>query len=126
VQIREQIRLRPPGDRLHLYRNYLVLSTGLDGFVSGGEHGLFVHEARVVSDYRYLVDGVEPRPIGVAAVSATGSVGYYVALPPGRQPGPPDAGSGLLIEDTQWTLELVIRRSILPPDADAPAPSTNG
>jgi hypothetical protein len=75
VQIREQIRLRPPGDRLHLYRNYLVLSTGLDGFVSGGEHGLFVHEARVVSDYRYLVDGVEPRPIGVAAARRPGRWG---------------------------------------------------
>lgn len=117
MQVREQIRLRPSGDRLHLYRNHLVLSTGLDGFVRAGEQGLFAHEARVISEFRYLINGHEARAVGVSAVSATQSLGYYVSVPPGRESGPPDRGSGLLIEDTQQTLELVIRRTLLAPPA---------
>jgi glycogen debranching enzyme len=104
--------LRPAPDRLHLYQNHTVFSTGLDGFIRGGEQGLFVQEARALSEYRYLIDASEPRPAGISAVSARESLGYYVALPPGRRSGAPDDGSGLLVEDTQQTLELTIRRTL--------------
>jgi glycogen debranching enzyme len=112
---RSLVTLRPSGDRFQLYRNHLVLSTGLDGFVRGGEQGLFAHEARVLSEFRYLINNEEPRPAGVSPVSATESLGYYVARPPGRPAGPPDRGSGLLLDDTQQTLELVVHRTIQPP-----------
>jgi len=106
------VALRPAGDRLHLHRNHTVLSTGLDGWIRGGEQGLFVHETRMLSDYRVLIDGRELRPVGVSALGAGESHGYYIALPPDRREGLPDQGSGLLIEDTQQTLELVVRRAI--------------
>jgi glycogen debranching enzyme len=89
-----------------------VLSTGLDGCIRGGEQGLFVHETRMISDYRYFVGEREPRPVGVSTVSARESHGYYVAFPPDRHPGPADQGSGMLIEDTQQTIELVVRRAL--------------
>jgi glycogen debranching enzyme len=107
------VALRPSGDRLHLYFNHTVLSTGLDGWIRDGEHGLFVHEARVLSDYRVFIGRKEPRPVGVSAIDARRSHGYHVCFPPDRRPGPADEGSGLLIEDTQQTVELVVRRGIV-------------
>ena len=109
------MQLRSGGDRFHLYCSHVVLSTGLDGFIRGGEQGLFAHETQVVSEYRYLVDDTEPRPVGVSAITARDSLAYYVILPPGRDRDAPDRGSGLLTEDTQHTLELKIRRRIEPP-----------
>ena len=111
------IVLRPSGDRLHLHLNRIVLSTGLDGMIRGGEQGLFAHETRMLSEWRYLVDDAEPRAVGVAAVSARASHGYYVAFPPGRSRGEPDHGSGLLVEDTQHTLEIIVRRRLDRPSA---------
>jgi glycogen debranching enzyme len=108
--------LRPSGDRFHLYRNHVVMSTGLDGFIRGGEQGLFAHEAQVLSEYRILIHGTELRPVGVSAITARESHGYYVILPPGRDAGAPDRGSGLLTEDTQHTLEVTIRRRIDAPE----------
>ncbi len=111
--------LRPSGDRLHLHWNHLVLSTGLDGFIRGGEQGLFADEARVLSVYRWLIDDVEPYPCGVAATSARESLGYYVAFPPDRPASQPDSGSGLLREGTQQTLALEVLRHLVPGDAAA-------
>ncbi|HEV8392740.1 MAG TPA: glycogen debranching N-terminal domain-containing protein [Vicinamibacterales bacterium] len=107
------VTLRPAGDQLHLHVNRLVLATGLDGFVRGGTQGLFAYEARVLSEYRYLVDEQELLPVGVSPISARASLGYYVAFPPGRDRGRPDQGSGLLIPDTQHTLELIVRRRLM-------------
>ena len=112
VQIDGLVALRPSGDRLHLYRNHTVLSTGLDGWIRDGEQGLFVHEARVLSEHRYLINQDEPRPAAVSAVTAHESLAYYTAVPPGRERGAPDRGSGLLVEDTQHTLELIVRRRL--------------
>ncbi len=91
----------------------------------GGEQGLFVHEARVLSALRYLVSGIEPRPTGVSAITACESLAYYVTLPPGRRSNTPDRGSGLLTEDTQHTLELTIHRR-LEPASDPPSRQTTG
>jgi glycogen debranching enzyme len=112
------IVLRPAGDRLELYLSRMVLSTGLDGFIRDGNEGLFAHEARVLSEYRYLIDDAEPLPVGVSEISARESLGYYVVFPPGRQAGEPDRGSGLLMEGTQHTVELIVRRTLVPADRD--------
>ncbi len=114
------VALRPSGDRLHLYFNHTVLSTGLDGWIRGGEQGLFVHETRMLSDYRVSIGGKEPRPVGVSATSARASHGYHLFFPPDRTAGAIDEGSGLIIEDTQQTLELIVRRA-LGTSADSPA-----
>lgn len=106
------VALRPSGDRLHLHFNHTVLSTGLDGWIRGGEQGLFVHEARLISDYRILIGRKEPRPVGVSAIDARRSHGYHVCFPPDRPGGPVDEGSGLIVEDTQQTLELIVRRAL--------------
>ena len=79
VQIDGLVGLRPSGDRIHLYRNHTVLSTGLDGWIRGAEQGLFVHEARVLSEYRYLINQDELKPAAVSAVTARDSLGHYAA-----------------------------------------------
>ena len=107
---RSLVTLRPAGDQLHLHANRLVLAMGLDGFVRGGAQGLFAHEARVLSEFRYLVNEEELLPVGVSPISSRALLGYYLAFPPGRQRGRPDQGSGLLIPDTQQTVELIVRR----------------
>jgi glycogen debranching enzyme len=107
------VMLRPAGDELHLHANRLVLATGLDGFVRSGTQGLFAYEARVLSEFRYLVDEQELLPVGVSPISSRLLLGYYVVFPPGRDRGRPDQGSGLLIPDTQHTLELIVRRRLM-------------
>jgi hypothetical protein len=74
--------LRPSGDRIHLYRNHTVLSTGLDGWVRGGEQGLFAHEARGLSEYRFLINEHEPRPVAVSPVTARESRPRASSAPP--------------------------------------------
>jgi len=111
------VTLRPAGDQLHLHANRLVLTMGLDGFVREGPQGLFAYEARVLSEFRYLVDEQELLPVGVSPISSRALLGYYVAFPPGRDRGQPDQGSGLLIPDTQHTLELIVRRTVMSPRA---------
>ena len=114
---RSLVTLRPAGDQLHLHANRLVLAMGLDGFVRGGAQGLFAHEARVLSEFRYLVNEEELLPVGVSPISSRALLGYYLAFPPGRQRGRPDQGSGLLIPDTQQTVELIVRRRVVSPRA---------
>jgi glycogen debranching enzyme len=119
------VALRPAGNDIHLHANRLVLSTGLDGFIRpGGEQGLYDHEARVLSELRYRIDDTDVRAAGASAVTSRHFVGYYLAYPPGRANAPDDRGSGLLIPDTQQTLELIVRRTFASaPGSDSARPA---
>lgn len=56
------IRLRPRSDTTYLSQNYTVLATDRNGFIAGGpDYGLFVYKTRLLSRYRYLIDGELPR-----------------------------------------------------------------
>ena len=60
------IQLRPRADTLYVSQGYTSLATERDGFIGDGpEHGLFVHETRLLSCYRWLIDGVLPQPVAL-------------------------------------------------------------
>ena len=107
------IRLRPRPDTLYVSQNRTVLATERDGFIDEGrEQGLFVHQTRLLSHYRILINGKKPVPVALSNVEQHSWLGYYILLPPDLKAGKPDEGSGLLEEMTQNALEMKISRFV--------------
>jgi glycogen debranching enzyme len=89
-----------------------VLATERDGFIRGGEdHGLMVHQTRLLSLYRYLINEEEPRPVALSNVEQHTWLGYYIALPPGVRKER-DYGSGQMEAISQQTIELRLSRYV--------------
>src|SRR2546423_1031839 len=110
---RGQIRLRPRDDTLHVSQNRTVFATERNGqIISGADHGLFVHETRVLSRYGYRINGEPPFPVALSNVESHSWLGYYIILPPGIRAGPPDQGSGQMRQETEQTLELRVARFV--------------
>jgi glycogen debranching enzyme len=107
------IRLRPRPGLVHVSQGRTVLATDVDGFVRGGvDRGLFVHETRLLSRWRYFIDGAVPEPVALSNVSQHSWLGYYVTVPPGVPPEPPDRGSGQVQPTSEQTLELRLSRYV--------------
>jgi glycogen debranching enzyme len=116
------IRLRPWEDLICVSQGRTVLGTERDGFFDGGPNrGLFVHQTRLVSRYRYFVDGLPPRMVAGSNVAQHTWLGYFVIFPPGQDPGERDHGSGHVEPESEQTLELLLARYVgggLHEDAD--------
>jgi hypothetical protein len=68
------VRIRPWEDLMCVSQGRTVLATDRDGFFDGGPNrGLFVHQTRLVSRYRYLIDGRPPRIVAGSNVAQHGS-----------------------------------------------------
>jgi glycogen debranching enzyme len=107
------VRLRPRMDTLYISQNHTVLATDRDGFIrKGPDHGLIVHETRLLSHYQYAIDGNLPHPVALSNVEQHSWLGYYIVLPPGIKEGPKDQGSGQLEESSEQTLELRLSRYV--------------
>ncbi|HJQ68628.1 MAG TPA: glycogen debranching N-terminal domain-containing protein [Blastocatellia bacterium] len=107
------VRIRPRNDALYVSQGRTVLATDRDGFVAGGpEHGLFVHQTRLLSKYRYLIDGESMLPVVLSNYEQHNWLGYYITLPPGIQTPEPDQGSGQMQELSQQTLEMRLSRYV--------------
>ncbi len=105
------VALRPRFDTRYVSRNRTVLAVGENGFIEGsGEVGLFVHETRLVSRLRYLVDGTAPRPVALSNVEQHSWLGYYVHLPPGGEE--PRNSRHALELASQHSLELRLARVV--------------
>ena len=77
------VRLRPRHNLIYVSQSQTVLGTELDGFVNGGpDRGLFFHQTRLLSRYRYLINGESPQPIVLSNVEQHSWLGYYIALSP--------------------------------------------
>jgi len=62
--VKSLTRLLPRFNTRYVSQSRTVLAVGLDGFADEGtEHGLFVHETRLLSRYRWLIAGQRPRPV---------------------------------------------------------------
>lgn len=100
------IRLAPRPERIYVSQGRSVLAIGSDGFISEGtDQGLFVHETRVLSQYRYLING---RPFASSAFSNIEQhswLGYFIAAVPGVK-DESDFGSGKVAGISQQTIEL--------------------
>ncbi|HEU4887953.1 MAG TPA: glycogen debranching N-terminal domain-containing protein, partial [Thermoanaerobaculia bacterium] len=107
------IRIRARPATVHISRGRSVLATTVDGLLRGGaDHGLFVHETRLLSRWRYLIDGEEPSPNALSVIRQNHSLGYYVTPAPGVTPPPKDDGSGQVPDESRNTLELRVTRLI--------------
>ncbi|MFN2432739.1 MAG: glycogen debranching N-terminal domain-containing protein [Gemmatimonadota bacterium] len=105
------IQLAPHRHTIHVSQGRTVLATALDGFVHPGtEHGLFVHETRLLSCWRWRVDGRQPEAVAVSNVQPHSWLGYYVLVPPGQERENADCGSGQVPASAERTLELRIAR----------------
>jgi hypothetical protein len=63
---------------MYISQDRTVLATRRDGFIcDGAEHGLFVHETRLLSRYRYLIDDRLPQPVALSNVEQHTWLGYY-------------------------------------------------
>jgi glycogen debranching enzyme len=90
-----------------------VFATQPNGFVSAGRgQGLFVNETRLLSRYEYRIDDRAPHPAALSSVEQHTWLGYYILLPPGFDPGPPDQGSGQVAAYSQNSLELRLSRYV--------------
>jgi len=106
------IRLRPRTETLYASQSRTVLAMDRDGMIAAGRHGLFVHETRLLSRYRWLIDGQAPSPVTLSSVEQHAWLGYYIILPPGVSRTKPDRGSGHVRQAPQQTLELRVSRFI--------------
>lgn len=82
------------------------------GFVERGtDHGLYVHETRLISRLRYRVNGEVPRPVAVSGVEQHSWLGYYAIKSP-AEPKLDDAGSGQMAAVSEETIEFRVSRSV--------------
>ena len=89
-----------------------MLATNLDGLIGDfPRHGLFVGETRLLSLYRYFVDGKVPQTVAVSNVEQHSWLGYYIISPPGTE-WRRDTGSGEMEESSEETLELKVSRTV--------------
>lgn len=107
------MRIRPRPNTVHIGRGRSVLATATDGLIAGDpDHGLFVHETRLISQWRYLIDERPPSPNAYSPVRQNHWLAYYVTPAPGVTPPPPDDGSGQVPDESRNSLELRITRVI--------------
>ena len=83
TQPRKLVRLHPREESFEVSQSRTVLSTSLNGFIrKGTSDGLFVHQARMLSCYKWSIDGKEPVPVALSNVEQHSWMGYYVQAPP--------------------------------------------
>ncbi|MFZ0317623.1 MAG: glycogen debranching N-terminal domain-containing protein [Candidatus Sulfotelmatobacter sp.] len=105
-------RLKPRPSTIYCSQGRAVLATNLDGvIVDFPRHGLFVGETRLLSRYRYLVDGKPPQTVAVSNVEQHSWLGYYISPAPGVQ-WKHDTGSGEMEESSEETIELKVSRTV--------------
>src|SRR5438093_618112 len=105
------VHLRPRENTATISQNHSVLACGRDGWITDlREHGFFVHQTRMLSRYRCLIDGKPPLPVACSNVEQHTWLGYYIRTVPGVDPVSRDEGSGQIEPMSEHTLELRISR----------------
>src|SRR5205814_658133 len=89
-----------------------ALATDLDGLIGDfHQHGLFFGETRLLSRYRYFVDGKTPETVAVSNFEQHSWLGYYIFPPPGLI-WKEDTGSGEMEAASEETVELRVSRAV--------------
>ena len=109
---RSLAKIAPRPKTIYCSQGRAVLATNLDGLIGDfPKHGLFVGETRLLSRYRYFVDGKMPQTVAVSNVEQHSWLGYYISPAPGAQ-WKPDTGSGEMVESSEETIELKVSRTV--------------
>jgi glycogen debranching enzyme len=112
VQPRRLVHLHPRQENFALSQGRTVLSSGLNGFVRPATtDGLFVHQTRMLSCYRWKFDGKEPMAVALSNVEQRSWLGYYVQSPR-LHSSFQDRGSGEMAEVSERSVELRLSRSV--------------
>ncbi len=110
---RRLVRLHPREESFEISQGRAVLTTSLNGFIRPGTaDGLFVHQTRMLSCYRWLIDNKEPLAVALSNVEQHSWLGYYIQLPPGLAKEQQDRGSGEMEGVSQKSLELRLSRFV--------------
>jgi glycogen debranching enzyme len=105
-------RLVPRPKTIYSSQGRAILATNLDGVIGDyPRHGLFVGETRLLSRYRYFVDGNAPQTVAVSNVEQHSWLGYYISPAPGAQ-WKHDTGSGEMEKSSEDTIELKVSRTV--------------
>jgi glycogen debranching enzyme len=105
--VNHRIRLRPRDDTLSITQSRTTFTTDVDGFIERGpDRGFFVQQTRLLSRYRYTIDGRAWTPLALSNVAQHSWLGYYVARPPGDTADDPDAGPGGALSSQPIELRL--------------------
>src|SRR5579872_4442705 len=109
---RSLAKIHPQPGTTYCSQGRAVLATDIDGLIGDfAKHGLFVGETRVLSRYRYLVDGKGPETVAVSNVEQHSWLGYYISPAPGAK-WKQDTGSGEMEEASEKTIELKVSRTV--------------
>jgi glycogen debranching enzyme len=73
------VEIRPRSRTGIIARNRTCLVGSDEGFITPDRGGLYVHQTRILSRYRYLLDGEPPHAVVLATPTAHAWMGYYVA-----------------------------------------------
>ncbi len=112
MQPRRLVRLHPREENFEVSQGRTVLSTGLHGFIHpNATDGLFVHQTRMLSCYRWKFDGKEPMAVALSNVDQHSWLGYYVQGPKLKTDFQ-DRGSGEMEEASERSIELRLSRSV--------------
>lgn len=77
------IQLQPRNNTVYASQSRTVLATAPDGSISQpGKHGLWVYQTRMLSKYRWLINGRAPEAAGLSMVEQHSLLAYYIAAPP--------------------------------------------
>ncbi len=100
-------RVRPRHSTVYTSRGRTVMATNPDGIISKHkEHGLWVYQSRMLSRYRWLMNGHPPLMVSNSNLEQHSWLGYYItspeALEHGAEPNP------------QQSIELRLSRQIGP------------
>src|SRR5689334_19621410 len=104
------VRLRPRTDTMLVSNGRTLLATGQDGFlIDHSGQGLFVHETRLLSRYRYTIGDAVLYPVTLSNLTQRSWFGYYIAGAPGN-PTLPAKDDKPLNSVAQQCLELRLSR----------------
>lgn len=103
------IRLQPRHAAIETSQGRVVLVASTDGTIAAAEaqQGLWVYQTRMLSRYRWLMEGKQPESGGSSNIEQHTWMGYYIQAPPNCRQTPTGDCDPL-----QETMELRLSRSI--------------
>jgi glycogen debranching enzyme len=105
-------KIQPRPRTSYVSQGRAVLATDREGqIVDDPRHGFFVHETRLLSCYRYFVNGGPTRMVACSNVEQHSWLGYFAVTPPGLK-WRRDTGSGAVQPVSQQTIELKVSRTV--------------
>lgn len=99
-KLASEVLLRVYPELVFSYHQHTLLLLDREGMIREGLHGLYVHDLRLVSRERLLVNGRPPRLDALTPVTAHSTLGYYYC------PATVEGGSKAQEEDRQIVLRV--------------------